>query len=75
MSNCECVYCALNNPTASGSCDHCHLCDKCDNIVCDKCAERCNVCGNTFCKDCLNYCDKCGAYCCDVDAARTRKPL
>lgn len=78
MSNCECTYCALNNPTANGTCDHCHKnycedclyqCDKCDNIVCDKCAERCDICGNTFCKDCLNSCDKCGAYCCDNDAA------
>lgn len=69
MSNCECTYCALNNPTANGTCDHCHKnycedclyqCDKCEGIFCCDHCHLCDKCDNIVCDKCAERCNICG---------------
>lgn len=59
MSNCECTYCALNNPTANGTCDHCH------KNYCEDCLYQCDKCEGIFCCDHCHLCDKCDNIVCD----------
>lgn len=64
MSNCKCTYCALHNPTANGTCDHCH------KNYCEDCLYPCSNCEGIFCCDHCHLCDKCDNIVCDKCAER-----